>query len=244
MKLKDQVAIVTGAGRGIGRVIALGLAHEGADVLVAAQTEDQINAVAEEIRGIGRHSLAVKTDVANEVSVSSMVQRCIDELGTVDILINNAGIHGFIGPVLETTIQSWDRTIAVNLRGPFLCCQAVLSEMISKKQGKIINIAAGGSLIGVANFAAYCASKAGLVRFTESLAEEVRQFNVSVYAVEPRRLETKMRGESRAAGLQLDPGRPPEAILPVILFLLSNKSDHLTGRFIHMDEIWHWSKPC
>jgi 3-oxoacyl-[acyl-carrier protein] reductase len=241
MDLAGKVAIVTGGGRGIGRVIALALAREGAEVVVAARTENEIEAVASEIADGGGTAAAIRVDVSREASIQAMVSKVLETMGSVHVLINNAGTHGAIKEIVNTTTEEWDRAIAVNLTGPFICCREVLPEMTKNGFGKIINMAAGGSRIGVKKYAAYCASKAGLVRLTESIAEEVRPYSVQAYALEPRGIFTSMREESRADGLQLSPGRPAEDILPAVLFLLSDEASYLSGKFIHMDEVWRWS---
>jgi NAD(P)-dependent dehydrogenase (short-subunit alcohol dehydrogenase family) len=143
--------------------------------------------------------------------------------------------------VVETTSREWKRALDVNLRAPFLLAKGVIRPMAQRGGGTIVNIGSGGSEVGIPGRAAYCASKAGLVRFTESLAAEVRDLSIEVFCLEPRRIETAAAAEARSGGLELRPGRPPEEILPALLFLLSGRAGHLSGSNLHMDQVWLWS---
>ena len=145
MMLQDKVALITGAGRGIGREIALTYARAGADVAMVARTESQLNAVAEEVRDIGRRALAISADVSDPVDVERMVAETLQEFGQLDILVNNAAVAG---PklVIDTTLEDWNRMIGVNLTGVYLCSRAVLPHMLERGQGKIISISSGSGL--------------------------------------------------------------------------------------------------
>ncbi len=192
MKLQGKVAVITGASRGVGRFMALELAREGADMVIAARSEEErdpklpgtIYSTAEEIRALGRHALAVRTDVSDEDSVRSMAAQVLDEFGHVDILVNNAGIMA-PGRLWEIPTKRWDLVTRVNLRGAVLCCQALLPRMIRQRDGVIINISSiladrpnGGNI-------SYSLTKQALRKLSEGLAEEVREYNVRVFALSP-----------------------------------------------------------
>ena len=172
------MAIVTGAGRGIGRAIALAFAGEGASVIVASRTFSEIAETAAQVQALGGRALAVQADVANQADVTKMVEQAVQAFGTVDILVNNAGVQGPIGPLVENDTQGWIRTVMINLIGTFLCCQAVLPMMIQQRRGKIINLSGGGATAPRPHFSAYAASKAAVVSLTETLAEEVKPYNI------------------------------------------------------------------
>ena len=192
MRLQNQTAIVTGAGRGIGRATALALAREGAGVTLAARTAAEIEAVAEEIRALGREALAVPTDVADQAAVQAMVAHTIDRFGKVDILVNNAGVAG-TSPIPNITEELWDRNIAVNLKAVFLCTQAVFSHMCERGRGHIVNVSSlAGRYPGV-NYGAYGAAKFGVRGFTGITGLEGRPHGVKATLVEPGPMDTKMR---------------------------------------------------
>lgn len=245
MKLAGKAAIITGAGRGIGRTIALALAHDGADVLVASRTLSEVAETAEEVRALGRHALALKVDVSNRDEVERMVAQALEEFGKVDILVNNAGIYGPIGPLVDNDPEKWVQTVRINLFGSFLCARAVLPFMIRQRHGKIINLSGGGASSPLPNFSAYAASKAAVVRLTETLAEEVRGFNIQVNAIAPGAVNTRLTDEILAAGAAAGEemlartrrqketaGVPPERAAALVVFLASEESDGLSGRLI------------
>jgi citronellol/citronellal dehydrogenase len=198
VELRDKVAIVMGASRGLGRAIAIGLSKEGAQVVVAARTEvsskrlsGTIYQTVEEIKALGGVALAVRCDVTDEESVNQTVQKTLERFGRIDVLVNNAGI-AFYYPILETPLKRWEIVLKVNLIGAFLCSKAVLPPMIKQKRGSIINISSlaaderdeGTVPTGVA----YAVSKAGLDRFTLGLATEVGKYNIAANAVKPHRV--------------------------------------------------------
>ena len=198
--LSGKVAIVTGASRGIGKDIALGLARCGAAVVVAARTETDkeglpgtIYKTLEQIHEMGGEGLAVQTDVTSEESVQQMVQKALDELGRMDILVNNAGIN-FFYPTVDMPLKRWDLTLRVNLYGTFICSKAVLPMMIEQRSGSIINITSHGrrtvepiKLLDVVAGAvtAYEAAKGGIERFTTALAIELSEYNIAVNCIKP-----------------------------------------------------------
>lgn len=229
MRLKDRIAIVTGAGRGIGRAIALAYAREGAHAVVAARTASEIEAVAEEVRRLGQRALAMPTDMADPVQVERMVQRTLDEFGTVDILVNNAGVV-YVEPVVEMPLEHFDSIMDVNLRAAFVACKAVLPAMIEKRRGWIINVSSDSGKFGAPNYAAYCASKFALNGFTESLALEVMKYGIRVNAVSPGAVDTHMaRATQETAAGRMAGWMQPEDIAGAAVFLASDEAGMVIG---------------
>jgi NAD(P)-dependent dehydrogenase (short-subunit alcohol dehydrogenase family) len=245
MGLKNKVALITGAGRGIGRALAEGFAREAADVALIARTEAELDQTAEAIRTIGRRVLKIVGDVSDSVSVENSVKMVLSEFGQIDILVNNAGRQFPIGPLVENDTKDWIETIMVNLVGTVLCCKAVLPGMIERQHGNIINLSGGGATAPRPNFSAYAASKAAIVRLTETIAEEVKPFNIQVNAVAPGAINTHMLEEVLVAGnaageiaisqanrQKQSGGDSIEAVVALALFLASNESHGLTGKLI------------
>jgi 3-oxoacyl-[acyl-carrier protein] reductase len=244
MQLRDKVAIVTGGGRGIGKSIALTLAKDGAHLVLASRTLSDVEATAAEARSMGRQAIALKADVSQREEVEALVDSALALFGRTDILVNNAAVQPPIGPLWENEPDEWLRTILINLGGVFLCCRAVIPVMIRQGGGKVINLAGGGATSPRPYFSAYAASKAAVVRLTETLAEELRAFNIQVNAIAPGAVYTKMTREVLAAGSAAgeralaearrvqEEGATPEAAAKLALFLASGASDGLTGRLI------------
>jgi 3-oxoacyl-[acyl-carrier protein] reductase len=182
MLLKNKVAIVTGASRGIGRAIALELASEGAKVVLAARSSNDLNEVALEIDKAGGQSLVVQTDVMREDQVLQLIKVSKDKFQRIDILVNNAGAI-IRSSVRETKLAEWNEVIGVNLTGVFLCCQAVLNIMLEQKSGDIFNISSQRALNGVTNRSAYCASKAAVNIFDQSLREEIKNSGIRIHTL-------------------------------------------------------------
>lgn len=220
--LENTVAIVTGAGRGAGRVIARKLASEGASVVVVGRTKATVERVAKEIIDAGGVCEPIIADVSNAEDVRRVVTQTLQRFSRIDALVNNAGIGGPNTGVEETPIEEWKRTLDINLTGPFLCSQAVLPSMKEQRSGHIIMISSGAGKQGYPNMSAYCASKFGLHGLAQSLAAEVSDLNVRVCTILPGSIaETEFSHQK--GGWQPRPGAKylrPEDIADAILFLL------------------------
>lgn len=223
MKLKDKVALITGGGRGIGKAIALAYAREGAKLAICARTASEIEETAKEIKVLGPECVPVVCDVSLEEPVSKLVKTVQQHFGRIDVLINNAGVMTRPVPIAELEVKKWDYTIAVNLRGPFLVTKAVLPLMMRQKGGAIINVSSSIGRGAYANFGAYAVSKWGIEGFTQTLAAEVRSYNIRINSVEPGMVATKMTGYS---------GSRPESVTEVFVFLGSDEAKGITGRML------------
>lgn len=224
----------------------MALAKEGALLVLAARTKSQLDQVADRVAGTSRKPLVVPTDVADPASIKTLFQKAISEFGTVDILVNAAGVYGPIGPSWEVGPEEWFQAIRVNLYGTFLCCQEAIPHMIQRRKGKIVNFSGGGATAPLPRFSAYAVSKSAVVRLTETLAEELKAFNVQVNAVAPGAVDTKLQDEVMAAGeragdlyarIQImresgEGGVPPDLAASLVTFLASDAADGLTGRLI------------
>ena len=204
--LKNKNALITGAGKGIGKAIALALAKEGVNVILVARTQEEIDNVAAKARSLRVKALAITADVADINSVNSAVEKALAEFGTIDILINNAGIAAF-GKFLELEPKDWERIIQVNLMGTYYVTRAVLPNMIERQTGDIINISSTAGLSGNALTSAYSASKFAVLGLTESLMQEVRKHNIRVTALTPSTVATDMAKE-----LKLTDGNPDKVM--------------------------------
>ena len=239
--IADKVAIVTGGGTGIGRTIAIEFAKVGADVVVASRKQANLDSVAEEIKALGRQSLAIATDIRIPEQVDQLVKQTVDRFGRIDILINNAGAS-FMCPVEEMTPNGWDTIVNINLKGTFLCCRAVGKVMIQQKKGKIINFASTAGVNGSPRMAHYGAAKAGVINFTKSLAMEWAQHNINVNCIVPGLIETegvKAQMQLSAEALEerkkmplLDRLGRTEDIAYTAIFLASEASRFITGETI------------
>ena len=230
--LVQQVAIVTGAGRGIGRAVAQALAAEGAAVVLASRTRRELADVAAAIREAGGRALAIPADVASADSVEALVEQTVADLGRVDLLVTAAGVASF-GPLAGTKPGDWDAMLCVNLRGAMLCCRAVLPAMIRQRRGTIINIGSIAARRPIAGCAVYAATKAGLAAFSQVLAEEVRGEGIRVGVVVPGAVDTPLwdtipngpergrmlRAEDVAKAVVLMATLPPHAALEEITLL-------------------------
>lgn len=237
--LDGQVAVVTGAGRGIGRGIALTLARAGAWVVAAARSTGEIEETSAMIQAEGGRALAVGVDVTDGESVDAMFRQVLQTCQRVDLLVNNAGIAGDQAPVWEASFESWWQVQEVNLKGPFLTARTVLPAMISRRSGRIINIASNIGAHPVAAYSAYSVSKAGLIRLSDCLAEMTKPYNIQVFAISPGLVRTAM-----TASIPFYDNTPEEEYLPperagrLCAFLASGRADRLSGRYFHvMDDI-------
>lgn len=222
MQLSEEVAFITGGGRGIGRAIALRFAGEGCKVAVAARSEDEIAAVVNEIQQVGGKALAVGCDVADAASVTRAIATASGNLGPVSILVNNAGYADF-RPFTEMTFTDWQKTMDVNLNGVFHCVQAVLPAMIQRKHGRIINISSVSALKGIPNQSAYCAAKHGLNGLTKTLAMELQPHGIGVHAICPGGVKTRLAAEAMPERDQED-WMTPEDIAHAALYLATQSS--------------------
>lgn len=221
MKLAGKIAIVTGAGRGIGRVTALALAQEGAHLVLAARTVSELEVVAEEIRSVGREALAVATDVAKKADVDAMVQQTLKRFGRVDILINNAGFadHKAIPDISE---EDWDIQINVNLKAVFLCTQAVFTPMCAQGSGHIVNVSSLAGKYYPYKMAAYSSAKWGLGGLTGVTQEEGRPHGVRAILIRPGNVDTQMQHDNH--DVYPEKLMQPEDIAAVILLALTQNT--------------------
>jgi len=236
-RLESKVAVVTGAGRGIGRAIAETLAREGASVTVTARTKKEITETVRRIRSRGGKAMAIVADVSNGADVQRMISETKRQLGPVDVLVNNAGHVGVFATLWESDPVEWWRTLEVNLLGPMLCSRAVLPDMISRRQGVIVNI---GSYIGIRatpENIAYSTSKAALVRLTDGLAASVARYGIRVFLLSPGMVKTRMAREIPGIGKMSDiVWSQPEAAANIVIRLACGEGKMLSGRFLHIDD--------
>jgi len=191
MSLSGRGAVITGGGRGIGKAVARYLAEEGAAIVVSARTTKEIDAVAAELKADGHEAHAITCDVSDEASVQAMAAAAMERLGTVDVLVNNAGI-ALSNPVKRLPLEEWNRIMAVNVTGTFLCTRAFLPGMLERSWGRIVNVASVAGLRGSKYISAYCASKHAQIGFTRALAAEVAQNGITVNAICPGYVDTPM----------------------------------------------------
>jgi len=242
MNLVDKVAIVTGAGRGIGKAIAIALAREGADVIVNDVDLQTAEDVAKEIKSLGRQALAIQVDVSDSKEVNQMVQSAIKKFKRVDILVNNVAIirRGTIEDLKE---EDWNKVIDVNLKGSFNCMKAVVGTMKKQRYGKIINISSVAGKVGdLASAPCYGASKAGMICLGKSLARELAPYNINVNVVAPHAIETDMSKEwseekrkNIIANIPLGRMGEPEDIAEAVVFLVSDKAKFITGEVLDVN---------
>jgi len=206
MELRDKVVVVTGAGRGAGRSIALALAREGARLALASRTKSELNAVRDEVKALGTEVVAVPTDLSDPKQIEDLAQETLNAFGTVDVIINNAGWCPPLRLVQDTTIEDWDFAMNVNARGPFLLIKTLLPTMLIKRSGHVINISSNVARGGCATAGAYSASKAALLALGETLLDEVAKSGIRVTNVLPGTMNTGMRWDD-------DPDFPRETVM-------------------------------
>lgn len=244
--LQGRVAVITGAGRGIGHTIALAFARVKAHLVLVSRTESELAETAAACRALGARAITTVADISDEAQVRDLVNGAIGEFGQVDILVNSAGIYGPIGPTAEVDVVAWTRAVEINLFGPFYLCRALMPHFIQRRQGKIILIGGGGATAPLPNFSSYAAAKAGLVRLADTLAEELKPYNVQVNVIAPGLVDTKLQDEVLRAGgragalfekirqaRQTGTGAvSPEIAASLTVFLASEASGTLTGKLI------------
>ncbi len=231
MRLKDKVAIITGAGRGIGKAIALGFANQGATIVAAARTESEVIEVAEKVKRLGKESLGIVCDVSNEEEVKNLIGTTIKNFGKIDVLINNAGI-GSMRPVYATPLESFEKVLKVNLTGTFLCTKHVWQALKNSGAGSIVNLSSLGGLVGYPLLTAYCASKWGQIGFTKACAEEGKKDNIRVNAIAPGKADTAIRSKIKEDKSKM---LTPEDQVDACVFLASDESRYITGQVISLE---------
>lgn len=244
LPLEKSTALITGASRGIGKALALSLSNAGAFVGIIGRRQEALHQVAGQITDRGGQAVPLPADVARPDAIKEAVSRALEVMGPIDILVNAAGIQAPIGPFLENDLLAWEHTIHVNLLGAVRMTHAVLPMMQARRRGKIINFSGGGATAPRPCFSAYAASKAALVRFTETLAVELEPYNIQVNAVAPGAVNTRMLEEVLAAGEKAGAeyeqalersksgGTPVDLVCELVTFLASSASDRLTGKLI------------
>ncbi|MEJ7871767.1 MAG: 3-oxoacyl-ACP reductase family protein [Rubrobacteraceae bacterium] len=237
MKLEGKTALVTGAGRGIGREIALAFAREGASVGVNDLTGEGVVETVGDVEGMGREALALPADVSPADGARGIVEAFIQRFGRVDVLVNNAGVFDE-SPVASMPVETWDRMIRINLRSVFLCTRFILPHMVRSRSGRVINVSSQLAIKGGADLAHYCAAKAGIIGFTKSLALEVAPHNVTVNSIAPGPIETLLtagsdpaKGQATLARLPLGRYGHPHEVAPTAVLLASDPDGNLyTGQ--------------
>jgi len=244
--LKGKVSVVTGGGRGLGRVMALALAKAGSDVVLAARSRDQIDRVAEEVSAIGRRAFAIKADVTNSEDITGMVESVVSEFGKIDVLVNNAGqVAGLVRHKFEDIPEDeWVQMIHTNVTGVFLVSRIVGKSMLERGAGRIINIASTFGVKAIPTFACYCVSKAAVIHMTKAMAVEWAERGIRVNAIAPGSFEIsggsgvkKIAGENDERAKRVPMGRigRAEELGPLVVYLASDVSDYMTGETIFLD---------
>ena len=245
MRLDGETVLITGAGRGIGEAVAHAFARAGANLVLMARTHSEIEQVAQQTAARGVASLALAGDVSRRADVERLVATAQEKFGRIDVLVNGAGIYGPIGPLAENSLEEWEKAIAINLFGTVFCMRAALPHMLARQKGVIINFSGGGAVSPFPRFSAYSTSKAGVVRLTETVAEEVKESGVRVNAIAPGAVNTQLLDQVLAAkeraGQELyakaqeqkrNGGTPPERAAELAVFLASPAAAGVTGRLI------------
>ena len=244
--LDGKTAIVTGAGRGIGKGIALALARYGANLAIWSRTRSELDQLAGECKSMGIEVLPQTVDVTDTAALSKSVQAVVDRFGRIDIMVNNAGMN-VPQWAEEVTESAWDQVMAVNLKGAFFCAQAVGRIMIAQKSGKIINVSSQAGSVGMIRRAAYCASKGAINQITRVLAVEWAKHGISVNAIAPTFVETEMTQKSLEdkafndyvfGNILFDRLARPEDVVGGVIYLASNAADMVTGHILHVDGGW------
>jgi len=246
-RLKDKVAIVTGGAQGIGRSFCLGMANEGAKLVISDIDLEAARATTSEIEAKGTEAIALRTDVSRPEDTQEMARKTVEHFGRIDILVNNAAVFGRVKisvvPFYELDLDEWDRVMAVNLKGPFLCSRVVFPYMKAQGGGKIINISSATFFKGTAIFTHYVASKGGVIGLTRSLASAMGEYNINVNCIAPGRTLTEdpsdqsalQRCQHQASFRSFKRIEYPEDLVGAVVFLASSDSDFITGQTIVVD---------
>jgi 3-oxoacyl-[acyl-carrier protein] reductase len=244
MKLKGRVAIITGAGRGLGRAAAMAMAREGAVVVVMSRTLSEIRETERLIKAGGGKVVALRGDVSKTKDIHKVVERALSIFDHIDILMNNAAIIGPVKPLCEIRENEWNKVFGINLRGALLFSRAVIPSMMQQRKGKIINVTSGLGEMTMPSFGAYSVTKAGLIHLTKILSEELKNCNIRVNGLDPGVMDTRMQGEVRSMGPEVLGHRiynefmemkkrglltPPERIASLAVFLASGEANHISG---------------
>jgi len=258
MLLKNKIAIITGAGGGIGSTIAHTFAKEGCNIILVDCVKSNLDKISKELEKYNSEFLAITADASNKEEIDNVVDSALRKFSKIDILVNAAGIQGPIGSFADNDIDKWIKTMNVNLNATVLFTKTILPIMIKQNSGKIINFSGGGAFNPRPNFSAYATSKAAVVRFTETLAAEVKKYNIQVNAISPGAVNTKMleqvlESEPDVVGAEFykksikqkeEGGDSPQLAADLVLFLTSEKSYNLNGKIISAKwDNWHdWDK--
>ena len=250
--LKDKIVVVTGGGRGLGRVIALACAREGADLVLASRSVEALQETRAEVESLGREALVVPTDIRHEDSVRNLAEQALTRFGHIDILVNNTGITGPTAPLWEITPVEWEETFAVNVTGAYLCCRAFLPSMIERRSGSILFISSMTGKRPLFGRTPYAAGKIALVGLARTLAWETGPYGIRVNVVSPgpiegERVERVIRNQAQAEGISEDEARrrftsssplgrlvPPGDIADAVVFLASDKAASITGEDLNV----------
>jgi NAD(P)-dependent dehydrogenase (short-subunit alcohol dehydrogenase family) len=250
--LKDKIAVITGGGRGLGRVIALACAREGADLVLASRSVEALQETRAEVESLGREALVVPTDIRHEDSVRNLAEQALTRFGHIDILVNNTGITGPTAPLWEITPAEWEETFAVNVTGAYLCCRAFLPSMIERRSGSILFISSMTGKRPLFGRSPYAAGKLALVGLARTLAWETGPYGIRVNVISPgpiegERVERVIRNQAQAEGISEDEARrrftsssplgrlvPPGDIADAVVFLASDKAASITGEDLNV----------
>ena len=242
-RIDEQVAVITGAGRGLGRAMAVALAQAGADCVLVARRRADLDETAAAVQKVGRRAIVVPGDVTDPAVAPAAVQAALKERGRVDILVNNAGLY-HMQDIEQTSLEDWRRVLDVNLVGSFLFAKAVGPQFKQQRHGKVINVASVLGVKGVGGATAYCAAKGGVILFTRSLAAEWAPHGIGVNAIAPGLFKTDMsKGvfdnpdfyQQLLAGIPRGRHGEPEDLAGTVVYLSSAASDHMIGQVLHVD---------